>query len=126
LRLPFSPDVNSLVSSQIGARIFAELLAVVVGCTLVLPACAPLPPTSERVPAATSERVSDYDIKHSRGGAQAYDLSPRERAICRKKASEGDIVAAKTLMEYYEMVVVDKKQYQHWLRVVERLQRAQR
>jgi len=55
--------------------------------------------------------VSDYSVKHSRGGAQAYDLSPRERAICEKKASAGDIVAAKTLMEYYEMVVVDGKQY---------------
>jgi len=45
--------------------------------------------------------------------------------LCEKKAAAGDIVAAKTLLEYYEMVVVDQKQYQHWLNVVERLQRAQ-
>jgi hypothetical protein len=100
---------------------------MILGCTtLVLGACAPITPTVERAPAATSERVSEYSIKHSRGGAQAYDLSPRERAICEKRASAGDIVAAKTLMEYYEMVVVDEKQYQHWRRVVERLQRAQK
>jgi hypothetical protein len=68
--------------------------------------------------------VSDYDARQSVGGAQVYDLSPRERTICRRKAAAGDIVAAKTLLEYYEMVAVDKKQYQHWLKVVERLQRA--
>ena len=87
-------------------------------CTLLLAACNPIAPT------ATFERVSDYDARHSRGGAQAYDLSPHERLICEKKAAAGDIVAAKALLEYYEMVVVDKKQYQYWLGVVERLQKA--
>jgi hypothetical protein len=91
-------------------------------------ACTPITPKRRSqepaAPPATVEKVSDYSIRHSRGGAQAYDLSPRERLICEKKASAGDIVAAKTLLEYYEMVAVNEKQYQHWLKVVERLQRA--
>gem|GEM_PF-4963091 len=111
-----------------GFRLERQIL-LTLGCTLLLVACTPITPKRRsQEPAAspaTVERVSDYDIRHSRGGAEAYGLSPRERLLCEKKAAAGDIVAAKTLLEYYEMVVVDQKQYQHWLNVVERLQRAQ-
>lgn len=90
-------------------RIRVFLLPLI--CAIALVGCA----TTEHVPA---------NAREFRSGAQSFDLSERQRLLCEQKASEGDIVAAKTLVEYYEMVQVDEKQYQHWLGVVARLQKA--
>jgi hypothetical protein len=46
--------------------------------------------------------------------------------MCEKRAAKGDIVAAKTLVEYHEMITRDEKQYQYWLKVVARLEKGQR
>ena len=71
-----------------------------------------------------TEHVLVSSPKNYRAGPEAYNLSERERRLCEKRASDGDILAAKQLVEYYEMVEVDEKQYQHWMRIVTRLQRA--
>lgn len=66
-------------------------------------------------------------IETARGGAQIYSLTRRKRLMYEKRASENnDIVAAKILVEYHEMITRDEKQYQHWLRVVARLEKTQR
>jgi hypothetical protein len=44
--------------------------------------------------------------------------------VCTKRALAGDIFAAKTMVEYHEMVTRDVKRYRYWLRVVARLQKA--
>jgi hypothetical protein len=46
--------------------------------------------------------------------------------MCEERASNGDILAAKKLVEYHEMITKDAEQYLHWLRVVARLQKARR
>jgi hypothetical protein len=80
--------------------------------SLALAACAT---STEQVPAS---------YKNFWSGAQSDDLSERERLLCEKKASEGDIVAAKRLVTYHTMVTTDSKQIYHWLGVVARLQKA--
>jgi hypothetical protein len=42
-----------------------------------------------------------------------------------KRAAAGDIFAAKTLVEYHQVVPGDEKQCQYWLMIVSRLERAQ-
>ncbi len=81
-------------------------------CAITLAACAT---STEQVPAS---------YKDFRSGAQSYDLSEQERLLCEKKASEGDILAAKRLVTYHMMVTTDSKQVHHWLGVVARLQKA--
>lgn len=79
-------------------------------CAICLTACA--------TPTETVRVTDDY-----RAAAESYYLSPRERAVCEKKALQGDILAAKQLVTYHLGVTGDEKQYHHWLRVVERLQK---
>lgn len=73
----------------------------------------------------TVEHVRASDSSRFRGGAQVYNLSPRQRRLCEKRAAKGDIVAAKTLVEYHEMITRDGKQYHYWLKVVAQLEKAQ-
>jgi len=82
-------------------------------CAIVLAACA-----------ASTEHVPASAFKDFRSGAQSYDLSDRERLRCEKKASEGDILAAKRLVSYHMMVPGHDEEYHRWLRVVARLQKA--
>lgn len=98
-----------------------ELRCILV-CALLVSGCA----STIRKPEPTVEYIRDTDIRHYRGGSQIYYLSPRQRRICEKRAAKGDIVAAKTLVEYHEMITRDVKQYHHWLQVVARLEKAQR
>jgi hypothetical protein len=65
------------------------------------------------------------EFKSAQGGNQIYNLSPGERRRCEKRAAKGDIVAAKRLVEYHEMVTRDEKQYHYWMMIVSRLERAQ-
>jgi hypothetical protein len=101
------------------ARILPNFSLILV-CALLLSGCV----STNRKPEPTVEYIRDTDIRHYRGGSQIYDLSPRQRSTCEKRAAAGDIVAAKTLVEYHEMITRDSKQYRHWLRVVARLQKA--
>jgi uncharacterized ParB-like nuclease family protein len=71
---------------------------------------------------ATTERVP-ADVSGFRG-AQYFNMSERERLRCERRASQGDILAAKKLVTYHEMVTGDDQQYRHWLVVVARLQNA--
>lgn len=84
-------------------------------CAIVAGSCA-TPPTVEVVTIAPGEEY--------RSGAQSYQLSERERILCEQKAASGDIIAAKKLVTYHMMVTVNDKEVRHWLRVVERLQKA--
>jgi hypothetical protein len=97
-----------------------ELRCILV-CALLVSGCASTIRHSE----PTVEQIRDTDITHYRGGSQYYNLSPRQRRRCEERAAQGDIVAAKTLVEYHEMITRDVKQYHHWLKVVARLEKAQ-
>jgi uncharacterized ParB-like nuclease family protein len=70
--------------------------------------------TTEHVPADASGFRS----------AQYFDMSERERLRCEKRASQGDILAAKKLVLYHMMITADDQQVHHWLAVVARLQKA--
>ena len=78
-----------------------------------------------RRPEPTTSYIPMSEVKTAQG-PQVYNLSPRERRRCEKRAASGDVVAAKTLVEYHEMITRDEKQYQYWLKVVARLEKAQR
>jgi hypothetical protein len=78
-------------------------------------------------PEPTISYIPISEIETARGGAQIYNLTRRQRLLYEKRAYENnDIWAAKTLVEYHEMVTRDEKQYHHWLRVVARLEKIQR
>jgi hypothetical protein len=96
-----------------------ELRCILVWALLVNGCASTIPKTE-----VTTEYIPRSEIKNYRGGPQVYDLSPRQRRICEERAAQGDIMAAKTLVEYHEMITRDSKQYRHWLRVVARLQKA--
>lgn len=73
-------------------------------------------PTVEVVKIAAGEEF--------RSSVNMYELSERERRTCERMASNGDILAAKKLVTYHMMITRDAKEVRHWLRVVERLQKA--
>jgi hypothetical protein len=91
-------------------------------CTCVVSSCT----STLRRPEPTTSYIPISEIRTAQGGSQIYNLSKHKRLMCERRASEGDIVAAKTLLEYHEMVTKDEKQYQRWSRVVARLEKAQR
>jgi hypothetical protein len=67
------------------------------------------------------------EMETARGGAQAYSLTRRQRLMYEKRAYEdNDILDARIVAEYHEMITKDEKQYQHWLRVVARLEKIHR
>jgi hypothetical protein len=63
-------------------------------------------------------------MESASSGYEIYFLSERERLRCERAASKGDMLAAKRLVEYHEMITRDEKQFKHWLAVVVRLQKA--
>jgi hypothetical protein len=91
------------------ARMHAFLLTA--ACGVTLGGCST---TTEEIPAS---------YRDFRSGAQSFDLTERERLLCEKKASEGDILAAKRLVNYYMTLPRHEKEYHHWLKVVTRLQK---
>lgn len=94
---------------------------VILVCALALTGCTAATPTLQ----PTTEYVPVSSIRSARGGSQAYDLSIRERLVKEKRAAEGDIAAAKALVEYHEMVTKDEREYQRWRALVALLQKAQ-
>jgi hypothetical protein len=113
-----SASQNALIC-KVSARILPNFSWILV-CALLVNGCVSTIPKIE----VTTEYIPRSEIKNYRGGPQVYDLSPRQRRICEERAAKGDIMAAKTLVEYHEMITRDSKQYRHWLRVVARLQKA--
>lgn len=72
----------------------------------------------------TASYISPEEIASATSGYEIYYLSHREKLRCERAASKGDILAAKRLVEYHEMITRDERQYHHWLSVVARLQKA--
>lgn len=95
--------------------------SLIFACAFAVGGCA----TNEQRIEPTTSCISKSEAETAVGGPQVYNLSPSQRRLCEKRASEGDIVAAKTLVEYHEMITRDEKQYRHWLKVVARLEKAQ-
>jgi hypothetical protein len=90
-------------------------------CAFVIIGCTPTTPG----PKPTRSIIPLSEAIAAQGGSQVYNLSPSERRMCEKRAAKGDVVAAKQLVEYHEMVTKDLKQYHHWLMIVARLERTQ-
>lgn len=93
-------------------RIRALLLAS--ACAVIAGSCA-TPPTVEVIAVSS--------MKEYRTPAQSYNLSEHERRLCEKKASHGDIMAAKKLVTYHMMVTANDREVRYWLEVVARLQK---
>lgn len=101
-------------------RILPKFSLILLSACLVA-GCAQTPP----IPKPTTSVIPISEMEAAQGGPQFYNLSPRQRRMCEKRAAEGDILAAKTLVEYHEMVTRDEKQYHYWMTIVSRLERAQ-
>jgi hypothetical protein len=129
---PTHAEWYSLKSSG-GGRVWAvwrPLLAFI--CSTCLVGCATDP---KRFPEATPERISlsPAEVKAARTPANAFYLSPHERKLCVKRATEGDIVAARKLAQFYftnhegpERTKRDDEKFDYWQRVLARLEKAAR
>jgi hypothetical protein len=101
-------------------------------CCVLLFACASSPTSSlsrpEDIPQSVSLTQKELDAAVT--PANAFNLSERERKLCVKKATKGDITAARKLARFYLMhcegpqrTTLDDRKADYWLGVVDRLEK---
>jgi hypothetical protein len=69
--------------------------------------------------------IPKSEVESARSGTEVYNLSEHQRRSLERAAATGDVHSAQKLADYYEMVALDERQYQHWQSVVDSLKRGQ-